>query len=72
MPRTIKSKIRRVGNSMAVIIPKDILEEANLEENGEITLSILISKKERDSILREIAGIEPRTRPFLREKQDRV
>ncbi len=71
MSRVLSGKIRRVGNSMAVIIPKDLLEETGAGEGDSIKLSLTIPKAKRDSALENMAGMYPRARPFKREKRDR-
>ena len=39
----IQSIIRKWGNSMGVVVPKDVLREKNLQEGEEVT--IIIEKK---------------------------
>ncbi len=67
-----EGKVRRLGNSMAVIIPKEILEETGAGEGDTVKLSIPIPKKKRDEILRKVAGVDAGLQPFKREKVDRV
>ena len=65
------AKIRRVGNSMAVIIPKELLDEAGASEGDTIRVSLAIPKSIRDSSLESIAGVDQKSKPFTREKRDR-
>ena len=65
------AKIRRVGNSMAVIIPKELLDEAGASEGDTIRVSLAIPKSIRDSSLESIAGVDRKSKPFMREKRDR-
>lgn len=51
----IKTKPRKWGNSLAVILPKIIVEANKLKENQEITIEIKNKKTARD-----IFGIFPR------------
>jgi antitoxin component of MazEF toxin-antitoxin module len=67
-----EGKVRRLGNSMAVIIPKEILEQTGAEEGDTVKLSIPIPKKKRDEILQKVAGVDAGSQPFKREKGDRV
>jgi len=56
---------------MAVIIPKEILEEAGAKEGDVVKLSLPIPKSRRKEVLRRIAGIDSHAEPFIREKRDR-
>jgi len=71
MSRVLTAKIRRVGNSMAVIIPKELLDEAGASEGDTIRVSLAIPKSIRDSSLESIAGVDRKSKPFMREKRDR-
>ena len=57
---------------MAVIIPKEILEEAGVKEGDVVKLSLPIPRPKRGEVLRKIAGIDSRAGPFRREKRDRL
>jgi antitoxin component of MazEF toxin-antitoxin module len=72
MSTVFEGKIRRLGNSMAVIIPKEILEEIGAKEGDVMKLSVPIPKQRRSEVLRRIAGIDERSGPFTREKGDRA
>jgi antitoxin component of MazEF toxin-antitoxin module len=71
MSRVLTGKVRRVGNSMAVIIPKELLEESGASEGDTIKLSLAIPKSIRETVLESIAGLDRKARPFAREKRDR-
>src|SRR5438876_7969217 len=71
MSRVLTGKVRRVGNSMAVIIPKELLEESGASEGDTIKLSLAIPKATREAGLESIAGMDRKARPFAREKRDR-
>ncbi len=57
---------------MAVIIPKEILEETGISEGDVVKLSVPIPRQRRNEVLRKMAGIDAGSRPFTREKGDRV
>jgi len=59
-----------MGNSLAVIIPKGLLE-AGAKEGDTVRLSIAIPTCRRDSALEAIAGVDGGRRAFRREKLDR-
>ena len=71
MSRVFTGKVRRVGNSMAVIIPKELLEELGAGEGDPIKLSLAIPTSARDRVLEGIAGLNRKAQPFSREKRDR-
>ncbi len=55
---------------MAVIIPKELLEESGAGEGDTIKLSLSIPKFKRENALESIAGLDRKARPFAREKRD--
>jgi len=69
--KVFEGKVRRLGNSMAVIIPKEIVEEAGAREGDIVKLSLPIPKTRREEVLKKLAGIDSRAEPFIREKRDR-
>ena len=52
---------------MAVIIPKELLEESGASEGDTIKLSLAIPKSTREMALESIAGLDRKARPFARE-----
>ncbi len=71
MSKVFEGKVRRLGNSMAVIIPKEILEEAGAKEGDVVKLSLPIPKSKRREVIRRIAGIDSKAEQFIREKRER-
>jgi len=71
MSRVLTGKIRRVGNSMAVIIPKELLEASGASEGDTIKLSLSIPTSRRGNTLESIASLDRKALPFAREKRDR-
>ncbi len=72
MARTFKAKLRRLGNSLAVIVPREVVEEAKAKEGDVIVVTIPPTLERRKAIFRKIAGIDKGAGPFEREKRDRV
>ena len=72
MSQVFEGKVRRLGNSMAVIIPKGVLEEVGVKEGDVVKLSLPIPKSKRREVLRKIAGVDSHAEPFRREKHDRL
>jgi len=56
---------------LAVIIPKELLEESGASEGDTIKLSLAIPKATRETRLESIAGMDRKAPPFAREKRDR-
>jgi len=71
MSRVLSGRIRKVGNSLAVIIPKGLLDEAGAKEGDMVRLSLAIPTSRRDSALEAVAGVDRGRRAFRREKLDR-
>ena len=72
LSRVLTGKVRRVGNSMAVIIPKELLAESGANAGDTIKLSLAIPKIGLKTSLASIAGLVRRARPFARGKSDRL
>jgi antitoxin component of MazEF toxin-antitoxin module len=72
MSQVFEGKVRRLGNSMAVIIPKEVLDEAGVKEGDLVKLSLPIPKSRRREVLMRAAGVDSLSEPFMREKRDRI
>jgi antitoxin component of MazEF toxin-antitoxin module len=57
---------------LAVIIPKEILEETGAKEGDIVKLSVPIPRRRQREVLQRMAGIDAGSRPFTREKRDRI
>jgi antitoxin component of MazEF toxin-antitoxin module len=72
MSKVFEGKVRRLGNSLAVIIPKEILDEAGVKEGDAVKLSLPIPKSRRREALMRMAGVDSLAEPFVREERDRL
>lgn len=73
MTTVFEGKVRRVGNSLAVIIPKEMLEEAGAKEGENVKVSILRkSTKKNIETIELLAGIYRDSKPFARDRRDRL
>ena len=72
MSEVFETRVRRLGNSLAVIIPKKILKEVGAKEGDVLRLSVPVPKSKRKEVLRRLAGIDQSAEPFIREKRDRL
>lgn len=72
MTKVFETKIRRVGNSLGVIIPSEIIEEMGFHKGDTIHIAVPPSKTgKRNELLKRIAGIDKEKSPFRRDKGDR-
>ena len=72
MAQVFEGKVRRLGNSMAVIIPSDVLSEAGVHEGDVLRLAIPIPVARRKRVWKKVAGIDRGAPAFSREGRDRV
>jgi putative addiction module antidote len=71
MSEAFKAKVRKIGNAMGVIIPKDVLKKIHVVEGDEIQVLIPISKPVRLKALKNITGRYRDAIPFTRALDDR-
>ena len=72
MAQVFEGKVRKLGNSLAVIIPNDVLSEAGVHEGDVLKLAIPVPVAKRKRVWKKIAGIDSRLPSFSREEHDRV
>jgi antitoxin component of MazEF toxin-antitoxin module len=77
MSRVFQGKLRRVGNSLAVIVPKEVLEDVGVEEGDNVKVSIahkedLSKKGKKIDLFESVAGIYPNAKSFVRDRNDRA
>ena len=72
MCEVFEAKLRRIGNSLGVIIPAKIIEELHFRQGEIIHLAIPPTDNgKRNELILNIAGIDLKKPPFKREKKDR-
>lgn len=64
-------RLRRVGNSLSVLIPKKTLDELQLGEGDEVEVALLPTATERRRRMASLIGSMPGLAPFKRDRQDR-
>ncbi|HLD33703.1 MAG TPA: AbrB/MazE/SpoVT family DNA-binding domain-containing protein [Candidatus Nanoarchaeia archaeon] len=69
MPEMFKSKIRKIGSSYGLIVPKKYLVELHIEEGEEVEVGLL--KERRLTEIEKACGITKGAKPFIRNRQDR-
>ncbi|MBS3054922.1 MAG: AbrB/MazE/SpoVT family DNA-binding domain-containing protein [Candidatus Aenigmarchaeota archaeon] len=65
-----KAKVRKVGTSLGVLIPKDFAQKEKIKEGEEIEVGVL-KKRNIEDVLRLVGAIKG-SRPFVRDRTDRV
>ena len=72
MTDLFEAKLRRIGNSLGVIIPNEILQSLGYDQGDTIAIAIPLSNvKTRNRRLASLAGIDKGRPAFKREKKDR-
>jgi antitoxin component of MazEF toxin-antitoxin module len=54
MGELVKVKVRRIGDSLGVLIPKKLIDENKIKEGEEIEISVL---KQRKRLIKEALGM---------------
>ena len=72
MAQVFEGKVRKLGNSMAVIIPNDVLSQTGVREGDVLKLAIPVPIAKRKRVWERVAGIDSGLPPFSREEHDRV
>ena len=74
MPELFKTKVRKVGTSLGVLIPKEIVQQEEIKEGQEIQLSLLKQRKleEVEAMIEKMFGAAKGAKPFERDRTDRL
>ena len=70
MSDLFKAKVRKVGTSLGVLIPKQVIEEGEIKEGQEVELSLLKRRKLEE--VWKLIGTAKGTKPFERDRIDRL
>ena len=70
MPELFKAKVRKVGTSLGVLIPKEIAKREKIKEGEEVEIGLLKAKTVNE-VLR-LFGTAKGTKPFVRDREDRL
>ena len=66
---TFEVKVRQVGTSLGVLIPKEVVRKDKIKKNQTIRLAVI--KKDLAAIDKAF-GSAPNAKPFKRDRKDRV
>jgi antitoxin component of MazEF toxin-antitoxin module len=69
MDAVFKVKIRRIGTSLGVLIPKQLIADKSIKEGEEVEIALL---KKRKDLVAKVFGIAKGSRHFERHAVDRV
>lgn len=65
MTESFETKVRNVGTSLGVLIPKEVAKEMRIKKGEEVRVTILKQRKAKD--LSKLFGIAKGAKPFERE-----
>lgn len=65
-----KGRLRRVGNSLSVLVPKKAIEGLHKREGDEVEVAIVPPAAERRARLERAIGSVPGLAPFRRDRRD--
>ena len=73
MAEIFQTKVRRIGNSLGVIIPADLLDKLGYGQGETIQLEIPVKnqKSQRELLLDLCGTCKGAKHPFKRDKEDR-
>ena len=72
MAEVFEAKLRRIGNSLGIIIPNEVIQAGGFDDGDTISVAIPYSNlAERNKLLLAIAGKYKGKEPFVRDKEDR-
>jgi antitoxin component of MazEF toxin-antitoxin module len=74
MPEMFEAKVRNVGTSLGILIPKEIAKRENVKigESVEVSLFRLRKKKEIEEAINKLFGSAKGAKSFRREHKDRI
>lgn len=70
MPRLFKVKVRKVGTSLGVLIPRELVQEQKIKEGEEVEVGLL--KENRLKLIEKAFGVAKGAKSFERERMDRL
>ena len=72
MPEMFKAKVRPVGTSVGIIIPRKIMVQEKIKPGEEVEVALIKprSPEEIEREIRKIMGIAKGAKPFKREHKD--
>jgi hypothetical protein len=66
-----EGRLRRVGNSLGILVPKDVLQALRAREGDSVKVALWPASRTQLEGLLAVAGSMPGIGPFRRERKDR-
>lgn len=70
MPKAFKAKIRKVGTSLGILVPKELAESERIKEGEEVEVGLLKRRKVGEVL--KLMGTAKGAKPFERDRIDRI
>ena len=70
MPELFKVKVRKVGTSLGVLIPKDLAKREGIKEGEEVEIGLLKRRKLQEVL--KLMGTAKGAKSFERDRTDRI
>jgi len=64
-----KAKVRKVGTSLGVLIPREVAEREKIKEGEEVDVGLLKARKVDE--VQKLFGSARGAKPFVRNREDR-
>lgn len=65
-----KAKVRKVGTSLGVLLPKELTQKERIKEGEEVEIGLL-KRRKLEEVLR-LMGTAKGAKPFERDRTDRI
>ena len=70
MPEMFKVKVRRVGSSLGILIPKEYAEKQKIKEGETVDVGMLKQRRLEDVM--KLFGTAKESKPFIRDRTERL
>ena len=72
MVEVFEARLRKIGNSLGILVPSHIIEELGFHKGDVVHVAIPPSETiKRNELLFELTGVDKKKNSFKREKEDR-
>lgn len=71
MAELFKVKVRKVGDSLGLLIPKEVAIREDIKEGEEVDVSVL-KRRKLEALLKKLRGSAKGAGPFERDREDRL
>lgn len=65
-----KAKVRKVGTSLGVLLPKELTQKEHIKEGEEVEIGLLKRRKLEEVL--KLMGTAKDAKPFERDRTDRI